>query len=436
VDAALTTTTLLTHSRCIQQDDSHDWSTESAAMREVYSNAAFCIAATAAENGKMGLFFNRDVEVMAPVRIELSRATDVHNEAALNQLCGSYWLSFEMHNRNDSIEAAALNQRAWVAQERFLSRRTIHFARDILFWECQRSFTSETHPNGHADVLEDTRGGRALKTWCASYERRRVANGDSSVEKHTKLQDIDTFYSKWRQFLNFYTSCKLTEGADVLVALDGVSREIAATLQDEMIAGLWKGRLLSELCWRTSDRKPCRPPFRTAPSWSWVSRTNSITTHYDNDSWSSTAKVEQAYVNLSPSGTFKRASINLRCRLIPTDPECFWHEYRPWSKHTTKLSQVSVTASPDDTEYWNIAGPAQEIGVFVILLRSRLWLLDSGLNMSEATGIIIRPAHDHPLGCYERIGHCRLTFIIPELESKTIPEIVQECSELQTVELV
>jgi hypothetical protein len=427
---------LLTHNRCIQQDDSHDWSTESAAMREVYSNAAFCIAATAAENGKIGLFFNRDVEVMTGVRVELSRAMDVHNEADLNQLCGSYSLSFEKYSRIDSIETAPLNQRAWVAQERFLSRRIIHFARDILFWECQRSFTSETHPNDHTDHLENIRGGRTLKTWFASYDCRRVANGDSSVEKHTKLQAFDTLYSNWGQFLQFYSSCKLTEGADVLVALDGVSREIAATLQDEMIAGLWKRRLLSELCWRTSDRKSCRPPFPTGPTWSWVSRTNPIITHCDNGSWSSTAKIEQAYVDLSPSGAFKCASIKLRCRLLPTDPECFWHEYRPWSKHTTELSQVSVSATHDDTDYWNIASPAQETRVFVILLQSRLWLLNSGSNMSEAIGIIIRPAHEYPLGCYERIGHCRLTFVTPELKSKTIPEIVQECSEPQTIELV
>jgi hypothetical protein len=375
VNAALPTTTLLTHSRCIQQDDENDWSTESAAMREVYSNAAFCIAATAAENGKTGLFFNRDVELVTPVKVELSRAMNSRNKAALNQLCGSYWLGFEEYSRGDSIDAAPLNQRAWAAQERFLSRRIIHFANGILFWECQESFASETHPDVHSEplgdsrgsralkvafaryerrrvadgdssvekhttlqeshtfysnsvekhielqgidtlyskwpqFLENTRGGRALRTWFARYERRRVANGDSSVEKHTGLQDadtlysnsvekhielqgIDTLYSKWRLFLAFYTDCKLTEGADVLVALDGVSREIATALQDEMIAGLWKRRLLSELCWRINGVKPCRPPLPTAPSWSWASATTCIIASYDDGSWSSMAKVEK-----------------------------------------------------------------------------------------------------------------------------------------------
>jgi hypothetical protein len=402
-------------------------------MREVYSNAVFCIAAVAAMNAKIGLFFNRDMELMTQVRVEFSRAMDVYNEFALNQLCGSYWLSFEKHSRSSSIDAAPLNQRAWVAQERFLSRRIMHFANDILFWECQESFTSETHPNGHPDRYDDSIGSRALKTWFDRYERRRVANGDSAVEKHTELQSSDMLYSKWRQFLQFYTSCKLTVGADVLVALDGVSREIATTLQDEMIAGLWKRRMLSELCWRIFETKPCRPPFRTAPSWSWASTTSSISFDHQRGSWSSMAKVEQAYVDLSPSGALKHASLILRCHLIPINLECTRDEYLPWLDLTTKLAPCAVRTTLDDKAYWDFAGLYEDFGTYALLLQHNS-SLDSG--RCRAKGIIVRPAPGYAPGSYKRIGFCNMWYYTGPGHSTTEPEIIQECAELQTIELV
>jgi hypothetical protein len=405
-------------------------------MREVYSNAAFCIAATAAESGKNGLFLDRDMELMTPVRVELSRAINVRNKAPLDELCGSYWLSFEKHSRDICIDEAPLNQRAWVAQERFLSPRIIHFANNILFWECRESFTNETHPNGHGDMWENHRGARGLKASLSNYESRRVANGDNSGGRHEALQHLDELYSQWRKFLEFYTNCRLTRGTDVLVALNGVSREVAATLQDEMLAGLWKGRLLSELCWSTLGGEPCRSPFRTAPTWSWISVTSSIYTLRVDGSWFNMAEIKDALVDLAPSGAFKRASIELRCRPISTDPDGFWLEDYPWSKHTTKLSRFWVTATHDDTVYENHAGSAREDGMFVLLLKYRSEVLLPTIRVSEAIGIIIRPAHNYPLGCYERVGRCRLSFTTTDIDSTDIPEIVFECAELQTIELV
>jgi hypothetical protein len=43
-------------SRCIIQDDPDDWRKEAGQMRNVYCNAVFCIAATAAIDGSTGLF--------------------------------------------------------------------------------------------------------------------------------------------------------------------------------------------------------------------------------------------------------------------------------------------------------------------------------------------------------------------------------------------
>lgn len=46
-------------SLCIIQDDEDDWRTESLLMNQVYKNAPFNIAATAASDSRMGLFYSR-----------------------------------------------------------------------------------------------------------------------------------------------------------------------------------------------------------------------------------------------------------------------------------------------------------------------------------------------------------------------------------------
>jgi hypothetical protein len=396
-------------------------------MRDVYSNAAFCIAATAAKDGNTGLFFDRDMGVMAPVKVELSKAIDARHVTSLDHLCGSYMLQFEKHDRSHMIDAAPLNDRAWVAQERFLSRRIIHFTHEILFWECQESFTSETHPNRHPDRCEAGFGARSLKIWAVEHAHRRFATGHDMTGRGIEVQEANQLYSRWCQFLKFYTGCKLTMGTDVLVALDGVSREIAAMLQDEMIAGLWKGRLLSELCWCSYGNWSHRPPFPSAPSWSWISTTTSIDTIYDTGSWPSLAEVQHAHVDLASSGAFARAFLTLRCHLIPLSlkkgpakSNLYGYDY------VTKLSEYTVSIHLDRAVHPD-GSILSEFEAFAVLLRYDSWY--------EAKGIVVVPCQDPP-GGYKRIAFCQMD---PDrdkdVSERPIPKVIKELAELQTIEL-
>lgn len=45
---------------------------------------------------------------------------------------------------DDHVEKAPLNMRAWVMQERVLSRRTIHFSDKQMYWECGTGVYCET----------------------------------------------------------------------------------------------------------------------------------------------------------------------------------------------------------------------------------------------------------------------------------------------------
>jgi hypothetical protein len=98
--------------RCIIQDDVNDWRTEAATMCEVYNNAEFCIAATAAENCDAGLFVDRDFTNRSPVKVQIAWGNTPMNQHLVPD--GEYSLSMDRTSMFSSVENAKLNLRAWV----------------------------------------------------------------------------------------------------------------------------------------------------------------------------------------------------------------------------------------------------------------------------------------------------------------------------------
>lgn len=118
---------LLNKHRCIFQDDLSDWEIQSHCMRDVYRNSAFCIAATAASNGDDGLFCVWDQPSQFVITAEEDCGASGPRKALLPP--GVYSGSLSPINAYDAIDIAPLNRRAWVAQERYLSRRILHFTK-------------------------------------------------------------------------------------------------------------------------------------------------------------------------------------------------------------------------------------------------------------------------------------------------------------------
>jgi hypothetical protein len=94
------------------QDDPDDWRAEASTMGKVYRYAAFCIAATAAENCNSGLFFDRDLKYRTPVKVS-TRWTQV-TWGKHKMLDDDYALCPEWISATFNIDEAPLNQRAWV----------------------------------------------------------------------------------------------------------------------------------------------------------------------------------------------------------------------------------------------------------------------------------------------------------------------------------
>lgn len=109
-------------SLCILQgeddDDAHmnDWKIEAGKMQDVFRGAYCTIAATSSENSQQGFLTRANSKSAPPIA----------------------------DNFEDDVLRGNLNTRAWVLQERALSRRILHFTNRQTYWECGGGVRCET----------------------------------------------------------------------------------------------------------------------------------------------------------------------------------------------------------------------------------------------------------------------------------------------------
>jgi hypothetical protein len=119
-------------SLCIIQGKGGDWATEATKMEAVFKNAYCTIAATSAEDSTKGFLDRPEEKRLQYVMVPNSSLGKVY-------ICTSIDDDFD----GDVIKGV-LNTRAWVLQERALSRRTIHFTKRQTYWECGGGVRCET----------------------------------------------------------------------------------------------------------------------------------------------------------------------------------------------------------------------------------------------------------------------------------------------------
>ena len=103
-------------SLCIIQDSVEDWQKESATMSQVYSNGVVNICAVASRNSTEGIFYTRNTVCSRPVHMQVSFEGAVQKRTFCD---ADLWL--------EGVDEAPLNRRAWVMQERLLSKRNLCF---------------------------------------------------------------------------------------------------------------------------------------------------------------------------------------------------------------------------------------------------------------------------------------------------------------------
>lgn len=218
-----------------RQQDSSDWLAESARMRSIYGGGYVNIAASHTGNVHEG-FLHQSDGYMGGISLKAS-----------NSSCS--WVRVFYARRvfpePDTLahwEAISeLGQRGWAFQERLLAKRTLHFGKYGLLWECRLSNASEFVPL--------PQGARINSLACADHEPW-----------------------DWMEVVNLYSETKLTVSSDRLTALAGIARRQSEAKPDQYLAGMWRSQLIDQLCWRATVHKESRKrPNWRAPTWSWAS---------------------------------------------------------------------------------------------------------------------------------------------------------------------
>ncbi|KAF2189860.1 HET-domain-containing protein [Zopfia rhizophila CBS 207.26] len=241
-------------SLCIIQWNQEDWKHEATRMEGVFASAYCTIAATSAVDSEAG-FLKRNVSsecVLAQDasgrRLYICADTDDSNNHV------------DIDDFDDHVEKAPLNTRAWVMQERALSRRTIHFSGKQMYWECGEGVYCET------------------LTRLQSSLRKKFFMLDSNFPdrllKSGNRRTIEFIHSVFED----YSKRGLTIGTDRRVAISGLEARIAHARGCESRYGIFEQYLHRNLLWQRSEErtKPIEYGTWTVPSWSWMAYNGGI----------------------------------------------------------------------------------------------------------------------------------------------------------------
>ncbi|KAI0124368.1 heterokaryon incompatibility protein-domain-containing protein, partial [Xylariales sp. AK1849] len=213
-----------------KQDDNYDWLKESGRMQSVYGGACIGLAASTATSVYEGCSTKQALYsggfCARVTTTEHCRVQNFHNLEV-----------YEEYSNNTNLA-----RRAWALQEKLLPARTIRFGVNGLFWECRSMIRSEFLPDGYPDRL-----------------------GSHAVRPEDQAWD-------WAEIVLQYSGAKLTNGSDRLPALSGIANRQQEITNDSYLAGMWRERLIAQLCWSTCEPSERRNrPNLGVPSWSWAS---------------------------------------------------------------------------------------------------------------------------------------------------------------------
>lgn len=277
-------------------------------MYSVYRNALLNISADDSNDARWGCFRYRNPLAVIPMRLKLPGLGD-----------WAHWITPDSNGIFEAISKVPLGRRAWVFQERQLSRRILHFTSRELIWECcaeGSQFACETFPDG-----------APLKT---VFSNRQKFQSQSDLTKSSPAE----LYKTWDTLCKAYSEKKLSHISDKAVALSGLAQEFQAALPaDTYVAGLWRSTLPQSLLWRSSDDcGPIEADGYIAPSWSWLSIDGPVS-HFETESTAHSlvdiTRVATDPAQKEPTASLKSASLHLRCYLRPVEarPD---YEKKPW----------------------------------------------------------------------------------------------------------
>lgn len=266
-------------SLCIIQDDDNDWKKEAASMSDVYANAFITIAATASPDSQGGLFGNAQATQRQQSYVPMKSLDGSATFPLCSRIPAQHWWQYytpgstggEVYGvESHDAYTFPLLHRGWIFQERILSPRVLHFAKDEVILECVHGNTCQCF----GEWFQGRFGNRGL------------LKPHFSAQKLSSLKDqkdTETAMESWREVLEQYSILKFTFAKDRVPALAGIARFFLPIFKGKYFAGVWEDTLAGTLAWHLDDRVERQPRPEgdpLVPSWSPLSSLGSIKLQY------------------------------------------------------------------------------------------------------------------------------------------------------------
>ncbi|KAF2681075.1 HET-domain-containing protein [Lentithecium fluviatile CBS 122367] len=234
-------------SLCIVQDDSADWQRESAKMQYIFRAATLTISASSARNSTEGCGLST---VFPPAVRFTTPATAQGNRPAFFALREGLRGPLGTRNNYKGFKDFPVHKRAWIFQEKTLSRRILHAAHPLFFWQCTTYADDE---DGFIDSNPRDAGIPMLASQVPEYVRGPR--------------------ERWVDWSHEYASRKLTYASDNYAAFAGATALYQELTGDEPVLGLWKKDLVRHLAWDAWASPMEWHPLEEVrcPSWTWMS---------------------------------------------------------------------------------------------------------------------------------------------------------------------
>lgn len=246
---------------CTSQED---WNANLWIMRYIYSSCDLCISTAATDGDTKSCFVDRDPATVEPVFVTAG---------------GESHILIGMDHAVRGFLKTPIASRAWVLQERLLSRRVLTFGPEQMFWECcetEGRNVCESFPDGLPPYGYD-RGPFVLPT------QRDYRDPDPPTSETQRT---------WLKLVENYSECQLTKNHDdKLAAFGSIAQQMQGVLGgSNYIAGCFMCQLPAALLWhvrwKAKPKSRPKPPsgFYRSPSWSWAATDAPIrctTTHLD-----------------------------------------------------------------------------------------------------------------------------------------------------------
>jgi hypothetical protein len=246
----------------IIQHDPPDWQCESAKMATIFRNATITISASTAENSTQGCGIT---SLLPPsTQFTLPRGEAREERPPYLAICQTSHIDHPFPGREYGLQFYdyPVHKRAWIFQEKILSRRILHATHGLFMYQCATHFEDE-------DGLHHYRDSNNI---LASHIPEHVVRPSASHNR-----GHDDIRRTWWTWMGDFAKRQLTQPADNYAALAGVTALYRDLTGDEPVLAMWKRDLVVHLAWEVHVSEDGKGKFtkysasERQPSWTWMS---------------------------------------------------------------------------------------------------------------------------------------------------------------------